>query len=453
MKTKTFGSLSFKIDRPKGTVKEWPQADGTIKRWEYPVDYGYLPRHTGEDAEGLDFFVGDDPEGHLESFQKLKRNDDGQRALDETKFLVGVTDADRETIYRLYGNEVWHRKVYRSLDELKADLGKFQPKRKGRYISKVAAHSHKWTYGYLPGLGFRHCACGDVDEVDPDGSTRPAPRETQAMIRRKYAPASGGEKKAHMSRELYDVLMEKDAINFGGVGAALRGAVDRFRGSAPTHLPLQNARPWAPAVIPHSQGTAPTVPARPAARPPQAAPAPQAPVSGVRPASRAQATAAPRGQYANLHAELFDHWLQNPGASMTASMAERAGQLGYHDLAGAQDMKEMMRGLERHGVSRQDQFSSAMSNNNDLSKLVAPPGRRPPPLPKYSSHITRIKRATLARYGFKEADAKFADIDKRIMGEIEMTGPNPMDWAFSRMTGPQLTAGAETSSTPGARDP
>jgi len=134
MRTKKFGTLTFKIDRPKGTVKEWPKPDGSVRRYTYGTDYGYLPRFTGEDGEGLDFFVGDAEDGHLESFQKLKKNDDGKYVLDETKFLVGVTDAEREDIYKLYGPEVWHRKRYRDMDELERDLPKFAAKKKDRYV-------------------------------------------------------------------------------------------------------------------------------------------------------------------------------------------------------------------------------------------------------------------------------------------------------------------------------
>lgn len=133
---KTFGGLKFFIDRPKGTVKEWPQPDGTVRRFEYPCDYGLFQGGLlGEDEEGLDAFVGDDPNGHLESFQKLRR--EGSKLVpDETKFLLGVTDAEREAIYRLYGLEVNARRVYDNVDQLGEALKKFEPK---RAMKKTAA--------------------------------------------------------------------------------------------------------------------------------------------------------------------------------------------------------------------------------------------------------------------------------------------------------------------------
>jgi hypothetical protein len=138
--TKTLGPFTFKIDRPKGTVKKWP-----TKTFTYPCDYGYFPRLKGEDEEGLDAFVGDDPGGHLESFLKLRPDEHGRLVPDETKFLLGVSDRERETIYRLYGTEVSQRKVYADFDEVRAALERFQPKRRktasvaARYGLKLAA--------------------------------------------------------------------------------------------------------------------------------------------------------------------------------------------------------------------------------------------------------------------------------------------------------------------------
>jgi len=124
VKSKKFGPFTFKIDRPAGYVKEWPRPDGSVKRFTYPVDYGYWPKIKGEDGEGLDAFVGDDEKGHLESFQKL--NPDG--SLDETKFLLGVSDAEREKIYKLYGTEVHARRVYETFDDVQKALDTFKTK-------------------------------------------------------------------------------------------------------------------------------------------------------------------------------------------------------------------------------------------------------------------------------------------------------------------------------------
>ncbi len=118
--TKKFGPFTFKIDRPKGFVKNWKQPDGTTKTYTYPVDYGYLNNHIGEDGEGLDFFVGDEPSAPIESFMKL--HPDGSE--DETKFMIGLTADERKKVLALYskGELVDHRKykdVYSLVDHLK----------------------------------------------------------------------------------------------------------------------------------------------------------------------------------------------------------------------------------------------------------------------------------------------------------------------------------------------
>lgn len=146
---KTFGGTTFIIDRPKGTVKVWPQPDGGEKRFTYPCDYGYFPRLKGEDGEGLDAFVGADPSGHYEVFQKLKPRDAGGMELDETKFLVGVSDAEREAIYRLYGDEIHARRVFRDMAHLRAALEKFEPKKKERYVKTAQDNLYsRWTWEF-----------------------------------------------------------------------------------------------------------------------------------------------------------------------------------------------------------------------------------------------------------------------------------------------------------------
>lgn len=133
--TKKVCCLTFKIDRPKGTVKTWGE-----KSFTYPCDYGYFPGVDGEDGEGLDAFVGDHPDGHYECFQKLKPGPNGVPVLDETKFLVAVDDATREKIYALYGDEVHARQVLDGVHGVKKALGKFKGAKKERYVEKKAGY-------------------------------------------------------------------------------------------------------------------------------------------------------------------------------------------------------------------------------------------------------------------------------------------------------------------------
>lgn len=55
-------------------------------------------------------------------------------------------------------------------------------------------HAHRWSYFYVPGDGYRYCACGAVEAVDPDGKTGPVPAKSEAFVRRKIEQL---EKKAY----------------------------------------------------------------------------------------------------------------------------------------------------------------------------------------------------------------------------------------------------------------
>lgn len=47
------------------------------------------------------------------------------------------------------------------------------------------AHTHSWTYFYVPGDGYRYCACGATETVDPDGRTGPVPAKSEGFVKRK----------------------------------------------------------------------------------------------------------------------------------------------------------------------------------------------------------------------------------------------------------------------------
>lgn len=129
--TKQWGPFTFEIDRPKGFVKTWDQPDGSVKKYTYPVDYGYFVGHTGEDDEGLDAFVGDDPAGSIESFLKMKRDDGGDLIPDETKFMVGLSDSQREKVIGLYHpDEIVGLREYTDFYELLAALNAFRDRKK-----------------------------------------------------------------------------------------------------------------------------------------------------------------------------------------------------------------------------------------------------------------------------------------------------------------------------------
>jgi len=152
VKTKTFGNLSFRIDRPKGTVKTWNNPDGTSKTRTYPVDYGYFPRVKGEDGEGLDAFVGDKPDGHFEVFQKLKKDPThpGRMALDETKFMVGLNDEERKKAYAIYDpQEIHARRKFDSLKGLEKALTEWKGNHKKHNAPVEKSASRENPFGLV----------------------------------------------------------------------------------------------------------------------------------------------------------------------------------------------------------------------------------------------------------------------------------------------------------------
>ena len=124
---KVWGPFTFEIDRPRGYVKTWDQPDGSKVSYKYPVDYGFLTGHTGEDGEDLDAFVGDDPTAPIESFLKMKPGPDGSLVPDETKFLIGLTADEREKVLGMYPPEwIVGLRKYTDFYELVATLHAFK---------------------------------------------------------------------------------------------------------------------------------------------------------------------------------------------------------------------------------------------------------------------------------------------------------------------------------------
>lgn len=158
LETKKWGPFVFKIDRPKGFKKEWPQADGSVKKYTYPVDYGYFVGHTGEDEEGLDAFVGDDPEGKIECFLKMKPSEENEAELvpDETKFLIGLSKDEREKVMGLYRpREVTELQEFKDFYELVDKLSEFRDKKAAKKLASrfLSASARGVVARYLSAKG------------------------------------------------------------------------------------------------------------------------------------------------------------------------------------------------------------------------------------------------------------------------------------------------------------
>lgn len=78
------------IDRPKHACH--PVMTHII----YPVDYGYLSNTSSPDGEGIDIWVGSEPD---KSVQGILCTIDSWRRDSEIKILYGCTETEIQTIY------------------------------------------------------------------------------------------------------------------------------------------------------------------------------------------------------------------------------------------------------------------------------------------------------------------------------------------------------------------
>lgn len=86
-----FQGMKISIDRPKGFVMEGHDDEGKPWRREYTHDYGFLPKTEGGDGEGIDVFLGPDPDAH-EAYWVIQRKKDD--SFDEYKVFLGFKNKD-----------------------------------------------------------------------------------------------------------------------------------------------------------------------------------------------------------------------------------------------------------------------------------------------------------------------------------------------------------------------
>ena len=81
------------IDRPKGSTH--PRFSDIV----YALDYGYLDGTTSTDGEGLDVWLGSDPDKKLDAVICTVDLDKGDAEL---KLMVGCTPEEKSYIERFY---------------------------------------------------------------------------------------------------------------------------------------------------------------------------------------------------------------------------------------------------------------------------------------------------------------------------------------------------------------
>jgi len=96
MRRTEFQGIPITIDRPKGYVQSGRNEKGEPWERTYKVDYGYIPRTKGGDGEGLDVFLGPDPDADTVYWIAQKKSDG---SFDEYKAMLGFNspEAARKT--------------------------------------------------------------------------------------------------------------------------------------------------------------------------------------------------------------------------------------------------------------------------------------------------------------------------------------------------------------------
>ncbi|GCE06246.1 inorganic pyrophosphatase [Dictyobacter aurantiacus] len=87
--TTLVGSSTINIDRPRGTAH--PRYPDVI----YPLDYGYLSGTTSGDGDGIDAWLGSQPERRINA---ILITVDLTKRDSEIKLLIGCTSQEQQTI-------------------------------------------------------------------------------------------------------------------------------------------------------------------------------------------------------------------------------------------------------------------------------------------------------------------------------------------------------------------
>jgi inorganic pyrophosphatase len=95
------------IDRPKGTAH--PRYPDFI----YPVDYGYLSGTASIDGGGIDVWLGESGERRLDAVLVTV---DTHKKDSEIKLLLGCSEAEKETVYRLMNEKSMRAMLVRRSD-------------------------------------------------------------------------------------------------------------------------------------------------------------------------------------------------------------------------------------------------------------------------------------------------------------------------------------------------
>ena len=117
-----FQGIPVHIDRPKGFVQKGPDGKGGEWQRRYKFDYGFIPKTSGGDGDGLDVFIGPDKKAP-EAYWAVQTKHDG--SFDEYKVFLGFTSRDAAmAAYREHiPKKLLNGMVTMRLEMMKAMLG------------------------------------------------------------------------------------------------------------------------------------------------------------------------------------------------------------------------------------------------------------------------------------------------------------------------------------------
>jgi hypothetical protein len=216
-----FAGIPVNIENPAGTVRTGTDATG--KPWQTAMvhSYGYIPKATGGDGEGLDAYLGpkeDAPEAHIVH----QNNVDG--GYDEDKAMLGFpTQMDAKTSYLAHtGNDP---KKIRSIttmpmDNFKSMLTKAEPgsvhwkKKHGRNHATTALFSREIELGMNSSVHSRAMAAIKAGKISHGDWSAPDATADNAML---HVPENKGNKDEYK----YPIFTSGGDLSAKGVGSAL----------------------------------------------------------------------------------------------------------------------------------------------------------------------------------------------------------------------------------------
>ncbi len=114
----TFQGIPICLDRPKGSVMSGEDDKGKPWTRKYKYHYGFIPKTLGGDDDGLDVFIGPDPQAE-DAYWAIQKKPDG--SFDEYKVFLGFPN--REAAIGAYKDHI-PKKFFTGLVTMKVDMMK-----------------------------------------------------------------------------------------------------------------------------------------------------------------------------------------------------------------------------------------------------------------------------------------------------------------------------------------